>query len=123
MIFLQLTYYLPHVPLEFTEFHTGVITLGTFMRFLERVSVSDVSDEFPAGRECRITFLTFLWSDSGVRVDVILKRRDCLETAITNITLVGALLENRFKIVKNFEKKKIEKLKKIFFEKFRKKNF
>ena len=105
--------YPPHVPLEFTEFHTGIITLGTFMRFLERVSVSDVSDEFSAGREGRVTFLTFLWSDPGVRVDVILKRRDRLETAITNITLVGALLEKKinffFQNFSVFGKKKKKK--------------
>ena len=63
----------PHVSLEFTKFHTSIITFSTFMWLLERVTVSNVSNQFARCSERRITLLALLRTNARVSVDVVLE--------------------------------------------------
>ena len=63
-----------HVALQFGEFHRSVITFGAAMWFFMGVSVANVSHQFSRCCESGFAEFALMRSNTGVSVDVILKR-------------------------------------------------
>ncbi len=83
---------------EFAQLDTRVVTLGALVRLLERVSVAYVAHQFTGSGEGGVALLALLRPHAGVRVDVVLQRRDRLEAAIADRAFVRAFLRTKHKM-------------------------
>lgn len=89
-----------HMTLQLGQLDASVVTLTATMRLFVRVPIAHVTDELAGRSECRFAIFTLMRSNAGVRVDVILKRRDRLEATLANATLVRALFAVRLHVTR-----------------------
>ena len=68
------------------------------MRFLVRVTISNVSDQFAGGGERRIAVLAGVRLNAGVGIYMVVQRGHRLEAALADAALVRALLTVRFHV-------------------------
>lgn len=83
------------VAFQFRQFHASVIAFGALVGLLVCMSISYVAHQFARSGKSGIAILARVRFGSGMRIDVVLQRRQCLEPPFTHATLVWPLLRVR----------------------------